>query len=130
MISIYTIIYVGESYLLSSRKRLNHLLQCSRTMLVQGNTDQARGGSLNKDSALLIVGEFKELLAEIISERVCHQLHHMGMSFTENHLNICRISFFKFLLKISTSMLIFAKSVDFVDQGFELNIGKSIRYKN
>jgi hypothetical protein len=44
--------------LLRSRDKLNHLLQCTGSMLVKSNFHQLRRGKVNQGSTLFIIGEF------------------------------------------------------------------------
>jgi len=49
---------------------LDHLLEGTSTVLVESNLDHLRRRTLDESSALLVVGVFEELLAEIIAEWV------------------------------------------------------------
>lgn len=42
--------------LLTRGDELNHLLQCPRTMLIEGDSRQMWSGIIDEDGALLIVG--------------------------------------------------------------------------
>jgi hypothetical protein len=55
-----------------------------------------------------------------------HELDHVRVSLSVNHLNIGRILFLKLLLQVTAPMLILAKRVDLIDQAFQLNVGKPI----
>lgn len=61
-----------DACLFLCRNELDHLLQSSSPVLVQSNFHELRSSSIDKNCALLIVGKFKQLLAKIISEGICH----------------------------------------------------------
>jgi hypothetical protein len=56
--------------LLRGGDKFNHFLQSSSSMLVKRNLHKLRGGVVDKSCALLIIGVLKQLLAEIITERI------------------------------------------------------------
>ena len=51
-------------------EEVDHLLDCTGTMHVQGDVDQVLRDGFADDVALLIRGVLDELLAQIISERI------------------------------------------------------------
>lgn len=61
---------ISATNLLTSRNELDHLLQGTSTVLVQRDLDHVRSGIVDEDCALLIIAVFKQLLAEIVTERI------------------------------------------------------------
>lgn len=57
--------------LLRSRNEFNHLLQSPSAVLVESNPHELRRSAGHERHALVIVGVFHQLLAEVVSERVC-----------------------------------------------------------
>jgi len=53
-----------------TRDELDHLLKCTSAVLVESNLDHLRRRTLDESSALLVIGIFEELLAEVIAEGV------------------------------------------------------------
>ena len=80
-------------------------------MLVESNADKVLGGVLNQDSALVIVAELKELLAEVVPEGVGHELDDVLVGLKPDHVDLLGIAVLQLLLKISAAMLVLAKSV-------------------
>lgn len=56
--------------LLRGRQELNHLLDSTGTVHVQGNVDQLGRNILNNDGALLVAAKLQQLLAQIVAERI------------------------------------------------------------
>jgi len=111
-------------------------------MLIHGDLHHVTGSISHQDCALIICGMLEEFLAEIIAEGICkvsvklsgvahqnkptcHKLNDVSLSFLEDHLNIFRLPFFKFLLKITAAMLVLAKAVDLSTQVVERNMCKA-----
>ena len=57
--------------LLGRRDEFYHLLQGPGTMAVQSDLDHLWSGVVDQDCTLLIVGELKKFLAEIVAKRIC-----------------------------------------------------------
>jgi hypothetical protein len=57
--------------LATSRQIVDHLLNGTRAVHVEGDVDQVGRDGLADEVALLIRRELKELLAEVVAERVC-----------------------------------------------------------
>lgn len=60
--------------LLTGGEKLNHLLQRTGAVLVEGNLHQTRGSRVDEDGTLLVGGELEKLLAEVVTEGVCLML--------------------------------------------------------
>lgn len=60
--------------LLSGGDALDHLLQRSGSVLVDGDILQSGGGIVDQDSSLLIVGKFEQLLAQVIAKGICESV--------------------------------------------------------
>lgn len=91
---------------------LNHLLKGAGSMLVKSNANEILGGIFDENSALFIVAELEELLAEIVPEGIGHQLDDMLVGFKPDHVDLLRIALLQLLLKVSAAVLILAKSID------------------
>jgi hypothetical protein len=51
--------------------KFDHLLQGASAVLIQGNRNETRGCGVDEGGALIFGAVFKQLLAEIVSERIC-----------------------------------------------------------
>jgi hypothetical protein len=56
--------------LLRGRQELNHLLDSTGAVHVQGNVDQLGCNILNNDGSLFVAAKFQELLAQVVAERI------------------------------------------------------------
>lgn len=77
-------------------------------MLVKSDAHHILGGVLDKDSSFVVIAELEELLAQIITKRIRHELYDMLIGLEPNHVNLIAIAFFQLLLEIATAVLIFA----------------------
>lgn len=62
------------THLTLGRKEVDHLLNCTSTVHVERNVDQVLRNGLAYNIALLVRGELKQLLTEVVAERVWHGL--------------------------------------------------------
>jgi hypothetical protein len=93
------------------RDKLDHLLQGSSSVLVQSDADKVMGCIFDEDSALFVIAILQKLLAEIIAERISHQLNNVLIGFKPDHVDLLGVAIFQFLLKVSTAVLVFAESI-------------------
>jgi hypothetical protein len=70
--------------LLRALDGLNHLLESPSSMLVFGNLNHERGSLVDKDRTLLGGAMLKELLAQVVSEGILHQLDNMVLDFGQD----------------------------------------------
>jgi hypothetical protein len=96
---------------------LNHLLERACTVLIERNADHILGSVLNQSSSLIVIAELKELLAQIITKRVRHELNDVLVGFVPNHVNLVGIALLELLLEVATAMLVLAKLVDCTYEG-------------
>ena len=99
--------------LLRGRDALNHLLQCTCTMLVRRNGHKLGSDAVDQSCALLNVGILEQFLAEVVSEGIGHQLDYMHTGFLEYHLNMLREALLQLSLQISATVLVLAQIVQF-----------------
>jgi len=91
---------------------LDHLLEGSSTMLIQGDANHLRGGVLNENGALLVTAELDELLAQVVTEGIHHQLYNVLVNLEPNHVDLSRNAVLQLLLKVAAAMLILAQGVN------------------
>lgn len=91
---------------------LDHLLERACTVLIERNADHILGSVLNQSGSLIVIAELKELLAQIITKRVRHELNDVLVGFVPNHVDLVRITFLELLLEVAAAMLVLAKLVD------------------
>lgn len=91
---------------------LDHLLEGSSTMLVQCDSHHVRGRILDQDGALVVAAVLNQLLAEIVSEGVRHQLHHVLVGFEPDHVDLLRDAVLQLLLQVAASVLVLAQGVN------------------
>lgn len=97
-------------------------------MHVQRNVDQIRGDGVADEVALFIRSIFQQLLAEIIAERVGHQIGEVGKGLVEDDVSVFRGTFLQLLLEITTTMLIFAQAGNFTDEVLKTGTSKAVDY--
>lgn len=59
-----------STYLFTRRYELNHLLQSTRTMLVESNLDHLRCGVVDQHGTLIIIRELEQFLTKVIAKRI------------------------------------------------------------
>lgn len=101
-----------EMDLLRSTDVLNHLLQGSCPVLVQSNVLHSLGCVLDQNGSFVVIAELEELLAQIITKRIRHELYDMLVGLDPNHVNLIAIAFFQLLLEVATAVLIFAQLIN------------------
>lgn len=99
-----------------SGQKVDHLLNCSCTMHVKGDVDKLCRDGFTDDIALFVSGILQELLAQVVSERIRHELRKVVEGFAEDHIPVLREAFLQLLLQIATSVLVLAQSSDFALQ--------------
>jgi len=105
---------------------LDHLLQSSGAVLVESDTDEIMRGVLDQDSTLLIIAILEQLLAEVVSEGIGHQLDDMLIGLKPDHMNLLRVTVLELLLQVAASMLILAESIDFTTELLKLHVGEPV----
>ena len=103
--------------LLLGAKVLDHFLECSRAMLIQGDVDHLGAvnvgfpgsGAFDARRALVIVAELHKLVDEIVAEGIFHQVDDMADRLEPDHMYVFWIAQLKLLLQIATAMLILAE---------------------
>lgn len=116
----------NDRHLLLGRDELNHLLQGSCSMLVQRNADEVMGGVQDKYGAILIVAELEKLLAQVVAERIGHQLDNMWVGLLPDEVDMLLVAALKLLLEETASVLILAQSVDLATEGLECDVGEAV----
>lgn len=111
-----------EMDLLRSVHKLNHLLQSSCTVLVQSNADHVVGCILDEDGSFVVIAELEELLAQIITKWVRHELGDVLVGFSPNQVHLLRVTIVELLLKVTATMLILAEIIDLANIGFERHV--------
>jgi hypothetical protein len=91
-------------------------------MLVERDTHHVLRRILNQDGAFVVIAELEELLAQIITKGVRHELDDMRVGLEPNHMNLLRIAFLQLLLKIAASMLVLTQFIDLPAEGFKRHI--------
>ena len=98
--------------LLRSGDVLDHSLQSASAMLIERDLRHGWNRFLDEDGALLGVGMLEKTLAEIVAERIDHELGEVILDLLEDDLNVLRILLFKLPLQEATAMLVLAQSID------------------
>ena len=95
-------------------------------MHVQGDVDQIRGNGITNEVALFIRRVFQQLLAEIVAERVGHQIGEVGESLVEDDVPVFWDPFLQLLLEITATVLILAQTGNFTNKVLETSTGKPV----
>lgn len=101
-----------EVNLLRRADLLNHLLEGSCAVLVKRDAHHVLRRVLDQDSSFVVIAELEELLAQIITKRIRHELDDMLIGLEPNHVNLFLIAFLQLLLEIAAAMLVFAQLVN------------------
>lgn len=107
-------------------QEINHLLNGSSSVHVQRDGDEVSCHGFTYEIPLLICGVFKQLLAQIIAERIGHQVGEVVKSLPEDDVPVFLDPFFELLLQEAAAMLIFAHRWDLADQVFEPAAGIAV----
>ena len=73
-----------ETYLFTSGDELDHLLQSPSTMLIGSNINHGWSSIVDQNGALFLASKFKNLLAEVVSEAILHELDDMVLNLRED----------------------------------------------
>jgi hypothetical protein len=114
--------------LASSGQEINHFLYCARTVHVQRNVDEILSDGLANDVSLIVCGELEELLAQVVTKGVGHEVRKMTECFAEDHVPVFRDTFLQFLLKVTATMLVFAKCGYFALKVFKTCASETVHY--
>ena len=98
-------------------------------MLVQGDADHVLRRVLDQNSPLVVIAKLEELLAQIITKRVHHELDDVLVCLLPDHGDLARIAFLELLLKIAAAVLILAQRWYFALKIFEAHTREAVDYK-
>ena len=68
----------------------------------------------------------KELLAEVVAERILHQLDNVVLDFGQDDGHVLLAVFVNLLLKEAASMLVFGHGEDLAPQRIKVGVGEAI----
>ncbi|KAI6769920.1 hypothetical protein HG530_004549 [Fusarium avenaceum] len=108
-----------EMNLLRGAHELNHLLKRACAVLVERNANHVLGSVLNQSSPLIVIAKLEELLAQIITKRVRHELNDVLVGFVPYHVNLLGVAFFKLLLEVTAAVLVLAKIINCAHEGIK-----------
>jgi hypothetical protein len=80
-------------------------------MLVESNLDHLRCSVVDQLGTLIVIRIFQELLTEVVSKGISHQLHDVCLGLEEDNFDALRISLLQLALQVTTAVLIFAESI-------------------
>lgn len=112
--------------LLWCRDELNHLLECASSVLVQGDADKVVRGVADQDGALLVVAELEKLLAEVVAERIGHELNDVHVGLLPDEVDGLFVAALKLLLEETAAVLVLAKCVDLALKGLKADVGEAV----
>lgn len=111
-----------EVHLLRSADLFNHLLKGSCSVLVESDAHHVLRRVLDQDSSFVVIAELEELLAQIITKRIRHELDDMLIGLEPNHVNLITIAFLQLLLEIAAAMLVFAQLVNLATERLQRHV--------
>lgn len=112
--------------LTASGEEVDHLLNRTSTMHIERDVDKILGHRLADEITLLVRGELKELLTEVVAEGVCHQVREMAEGFTEDHIAMLGSTFLEFLLEVAAAVLVLAQRSDLSHQILDVGAREAI----
>ena len=95
-------------------------------MHVQRNVYKIRSNGVTDEVALFVRSILQQLLAEVIAERVGHQIGEVGKGFVEDDISVFRGTFLQFLLQITTTVLILAQTGNFTHEVLKAGPSKTV----
>lgn len=95
------------------REEIDHLLNSSSSVHVERDGDKIVSDGFADDVPLFLCRVFEQFLAEIVSERVGHQLWEVTVGLPEDHVTVLRDLFLQLFLKVSATMLVLAECQEF-----------------
>jgi hypothetical protein len=101
---------------------LDHLLEGSGAVLVESDIWKIASSCGDEGAALLIVAVLEELLTQIVSKRINHQVRDVRAGLDKDGLNVISIAVFELALKISAAVLIPAEVEETATIGLEGNV--------
>lgn len=116
----------NDLHLLWCRDELNHLLECASSVLVQGDADKVVGGVADQDGALLVVAELEKLLAEVVAERIGHELDDVHVGLLPDEVDGLFVAALELLLEETASVLVLAECVDLALKGLKADVGEAV----
>jgi hypothetical protein len=108
--------------LLGRSDELDHPLQSASAVLVQCNTNHILRSVLNENGALLLIAILQQLLAEVVTERIGHQLSDMLVGLQPDHVDLLWNAILKLFLEVAATMLILAERIDLTSNILEREI--------
>jgi hypothetical protein len=109
-------------------EEIDHLLDGSCTMHVERDADEIVSDRFDDGSSLFIGRVFQELLAEVVSERIRHELGEMSVGLSEDHISMSRFAVFELLLEVSASVLVLAQVKKLALEIFDSDASESVDY--
>jgi hypothetical protein len=104
-----------ERHVRRRRQKLDHLLHGARAVHVFRDGDELRAHQLDNLQALRLVAMLEQLLAQVVAERIDHQLDNVLVNFGENELRRAPIVFVELLLQKTAAVLVLAQRVDLAE---------------
>lgn len=116
---------------------LNHLLEGSCAVLVKRDAHHVLRRVLDQDSSFVVIAELEELLAQIITKRIRHELDDMLIGLEPNHVNLIHVNlirvnlirvnlittaFLQLLLEIAAAILVFAQLINLASEGLQRHV--------
>ena len=115
-----------DLHLLWCRDELNHLLEGASAVLVESDADEVVRGVADQDGALLVVGELKKLLAEVVAEWIGHEFDDVHVCLLPDKVDGLLVAALKLLLEEAAAMLVLAECVDLALQGLKSHVGEAV----
>jgi hypothetical protein len=90
-------------------EEIDHLLHGSGSVHVERDTNKVVGNRLDDGHSLLVGRVLEQFLAQVVAERIRHELGEMTVGLSEDHVSVGWLAVLELLLQVSAAVLILAK---------------------
>ena len=109
-------------------EEVDHLLDSPRSVHVQADADEITSDRVDDGRSLLFGRVLEELLAEVVAERIRHELGEVAVSLVEDHVSVSGIALLELLLEVSAPVLILAEREEVALEVLDPDARESVDY--
>lgn len=95
-------------------------------MHVERDGDEVVGDRLADSVSLLVRRELEQLLAEVVAERVRHQVREVAVRLAEDHVPVLGNALLELLLQVSAAVLVLAQRKNLALEVLDSRASKSV----
>lgn len=118
------------THLSRGREEVNHLLDSPGSVHVERDGDKVRSDRLADGVPLLVRRVLEQLLAEVVSERVRHEVREVAVRLAEDHVPVLGHALLELLLQVPAAVLVLAEGQNLALEVLDSSTGKSVDYSD